>query len=111
MSGLRRVWNRYVWLRGVETENADLRRQLDALPLRAAVGGLGSEAIFTQDERARPGEQRVTGVVLHAPQRELSGERELEAGERPSADHPTGEHAGLGFDDAVEPHTFSSKIL
>jgi rod shape-determining protein MreC len=29
VSGLRRVWNRYVWLRGVEAENADLRRQLD----------------------------------------------------------------------------------
>jgi rod shape-determining protein MreC len=29
VSGLRRMWNRYVWLRGVETENADLRRQLD----------------------------------------------------------------------------------
>jgi len=29
VSGIRRVWNRYVWLRGVETENADLRRQLD----------------------------------------------------------------------------------
>jgi len=29
VSGIRRVWNRYVWLRGVEAENADLRRQLD----------------------------------------------------------------------------------
>jgi rod shape-determining protein MreC len=29
VSGLRRVWTRYVWLRGVEAENADLRRQLD----------------------------------------------------------------------------------
>jgi rod shape-determining protein MreC len=29
VSGLRRVWNRYVWLRGVEAENTDLRRQLD----------------------------------------------------------------------------------
>lgn len=29
VSGLRRAWNRYVWLRGVEAENADLRRQLD----------------------------------------------------------------------------------
>ena len=29
VSGLRRVWSRYVWLRGVEAENADLRRQLD----------------------------------------------------------------------------------
>jgi len=29
VSGMRRVWNRYVWLRGVEWENADLRRQLD----------------------------------------------------------------------------------
>ena len=29
VSGLRRVWNRYVWLRGVEAQNADLRRQLD----------------------------------------------------------------------------------
>src|SRR3954465_15805626 len=29
VSGLRRIWNRYVWLRGVEAENADLRRQLD----------------------------------------------------------------------------------
>src|SRR5256885_2148652 len=29
VSGIRRGWNRYVWLRGVEAENADLRRQLD----------------------------------------------------------------------------------
>jgi rod shape-determining protein MreC len=29
VSGVRRVWNRYVWLRGVEAENANLRRQLD----------------------------------------------------------------------------------
>jgi rod shape-determining protein MreC len=29
VAGLRRVWNRYVWLRGVEAENTDLRRQLD----------------------------------------------------------------------------------
>ncbi len=29
VSGVRRAWNRYVWLRGVEAENAALRRQLD----------------------------------------------------------------------------------
>jgi rod shape-determining protein MreC len=29
VSGFRRMWNRYVWLRGVEAENADLKRQLD----------------------------------------------------------------------------------
>src|SRR3954468_7351968 len=29
VSGIRRGWNRYVWLRGVEAQNADLRRQLD----------------------------------------------------------------------------------
>jgi rod shape-determining protein MreC len=29
VSGIRRVWNRYVWLRGVEGDNANLRRQLD----------------------------------------------------------------------------------
>ena len=29
VSGIRRVWQRYVWLRGVEAQNADLRRQLD----------------------------------------------------------------------------------
>jgi rod shape-determining protein MreC len=29
VSGVRRGWNRYVWLRGVEAQNADLRRQLD----------------------------------------------------------------------------------
>src|SRR5436190_187306 len=29
VSGLRRGWSRYVWLRGVEAQNADLRRQLD----------------------------------------------------------------------------------
>jgi len=29
VSGLRRVWNRYLWLRGVEAENTDLKRQLD----------------------------------------------------------------------------------
>src|SRR5689334_15300165 len=29
VAGARRVWNRYVWLRGVEAQNADLRRQLD----------------------------------------------------------------------------------
>ena len=29
VSGVRRAWSRYVWLRNVEAENADLRRQLD----------------------------------------------------------------------------------
>src|SRR3954468_110747 len=29
VAGVRRAWNRYVWLRGVEAQNADLRRQLD----------------------------------------------------------------------------------
>lgn len=29
VSGFRRMWNRYVWLRGLEAENANLRRQLD----------------------------------------------------------------------------------
>src|SRR5436190_7030155 len=29
VSSIRRAWNRYVWLRGVEAQNADLRRQLD----------------------------------------------------------------------------------
>ena len=29
VSGFRRMWNRYVWLRGLEAENADLRRQLE----------------------------------------------------------------------------------
>jgi hypothetical protein len=29
VSNIRRAWNRYVWLRGVEAQNADLRRQLD----------------------------------------------------------------------------------
>jgi len=29
VSGIRRMWNRYVWLRGVEADNANLRRQLD----------------------------------------------------------------------------------
>src|SRR2546423_14468895 len=29
VSGIRSRWNRYVWLRGVEAQNADLRRQLD----------------------------------------------------------------------------------
>src|SRR5437667_9360186 len=28
-SGVRRAWSRYVWLRGVESANVDLRRQLD----------------------------------------------------------------------------------
>src|SRR6267142_614184 len=28
-AGVRRGWSRYVWLRGVEGANADLRRQLD----------------------------------------------------------------------------------
>jgi len=31
---LRRTWDRYVWLRGVEAENANLRRQLDALQVQ-----------------------------------------------------------------------------
>ena len=31
VSGIRRVWNRYLWLRGVEAQNADLRRQLDEM--------------------------------------------------------------------------------
>ena len=31
VSGIRRMWNRYVWLRGVEAQNADLRRQLDEI--------------------------------------------------------------------------------
>jgi rod shape-determining protein MreC len=31
VSGLRRGWSRYVWLRGVESENADLRRRLEAV--------------------------------------------------------------------------------
>jgi rod shape-determining protein MreC len=29
VAGIRRAWSRYVWLRGVEAENANLRRQLD----------------------------------------------------------------------------------
>jgi rod shape-determining protein MreC len=29
VSRVRQAWNRYVWLRGVEAQNADLRRQLD----------------------------------------------------------------------------------
>src|SRR6185295_10900716 len=29
VSNVRHAWNRYVWLRGVEAQNADLRRQLD----------------------------------------------------------------------------------
>ncbi len=29
VSGVRRVWGRYIWLRGVERQNEDLRRQLD----------------------------------------------------------------------------------
>ena len=37
VSGVRRVWNRYAWLRGVEAENADLRRQLDAVRVQVRV--------------------------------------------------------------------------
>src|SRR5215831_4999901 len=33
-SGMRRAWNRYVWLRGVEAENANLRRQLEAVQVQ-----------------------------------------------------------------------------
>src|SRR5215471_12597770 len=33
-SGMRRVWDRYVWLRGVEAENASLRRQLEAVQIQ-----------------------------------------------------------------------------
>src|SRR3954465_11060960 len=29
VSGIRRAWSRYAWLRNVEAENADLQRQLD----------------------------------------------------------------------------------
>ena len=32
--GARRAWSRYVWLRGVEAENADLRRQLDGVQVQ-----------------------------------------------------------------------------
>ncbi len=31
VSGVRRVWARYVWLRGVEAQNAELRHQLEAV--------------------------------------------------------------------------------
>ena len=34
VSGLRRMWGRYVWLRGVEVENATLRRQLEAVQVQ-----------------------------------------------------------------------------
>ncbi|HET9832110.1 MAG TPA: hypothetical protein VFP91_10385, partial [Vicinamibacterales bacterium] len=34
VSGLRRMWGRYVWLRGVEVENASLRRQLEAVQVQ-----------------------------------------------------------------------------
>jgi len=33
-SGLRRMWDRYVWLRGVEAENASLRRQLEVVQVQ-----------------------------------------------------------------------------
>ena len=32
--GARRAWSRYVWLRGVESENADLRRQLEGVQVQ-----------------------------------------------------------------------------
>jgi len=31
VSGIRRAWSKYVWLRGLEAQNADLRRQLDEM--------------------------------------------------------------------------------
>ena len=34
VSGLRRGWSRYVWLRGVEAENAALRRQLEGVEVQ-----------------------------------------------------------------------------
>ena len=34
VSGGRRAWSRYVWLRGVEAENADLRRQLEGVQVQ-----------------------------------------------------------------------------
>jgi rod shape-determining protein MreC len=34
VSGLRRLWGRYAWLRGVEAENASLRRQLEAVQVQ-----------------------------------------------------------------------------
>jgi rod shape-determining protein MreC len=34
VSGLRRMWGRYVWLRGVEAENASLKRQLEAVQVQ-----------------------------------------------------------------------------
>ncbi len=34
VAGMRRGWSRYVWLRGVEAENADLRRQLEAMQVQ-----------------------------------------------------------------------------
>ncbi len=34
VAGGRRAWSRYVWLRGVETENADLRRQLEGVEVQ-----------------------------------------------------------------------------
>jgi rod shape-determining protein MreC len=32
--GVRRMWGKYVWLRGVQAENADLRRQLEAVEVQ-----------------------------------------------------------------------------
>lgn len=34
VAGLRRGWSRYVWLRGVEAENASLRRQLEGVEVQ-----------------------------------------------------------------------------
>src|SRR5579871_4103277 len=33
VGGIRRAWGRYVWLRGVEAENANLRRQLETVQI------------------------------------------------------------------------------
>ena len=32
--GVRRIWGKYVWLRGVQAENAELRRQLEAVQVQ-----------------------------------------------------------------------------
>jgi rod shape-determining protein MreC len=70
VSGLRRVWNRYVWLRGVEAQNADLRRQLDEVRVqyqeRRALADRGLQLEQLLALRDRSNLQTVAAEVIAA---------------------------------------------
>src|SRR5712671_8089854 len=70
VSGIRRVWNRYVWLRGVEAQNADLRRQLDEVRVqyqeRRALADHALQLEQLLDLRDRSNLQTVAAEVIAA---------------------------------------------